>query len=242
MKQFAHSFLILLPLAFGGALQPACAHYLWVESPKGAPVLYFGEYDEKLHERSPGRLDEIRSPRAWTVQKGERRELSPERQAERFVLRGARTRSVVVEETGHAVRDWTQFGVGIVKPIFYARYLARPERAVPALTLDVLPADGRFDKLAVYFKGTPLAKAKLEVYAPNGWKQEHRTDENGRVALRLPWPGHYVVEVTHLERTAGEFEGKAYEALRHRATLTFPLTHGERAMESSAKPRPPTAK
>lgn len=212
----AAAFLALL-LAAGAAR----AHYLWIELPQSGAVVYFGEYDEKLHERSPGRLDDIRAPRAWTLDKGERRELRVERGADGFSLVGARSRSIIVEETAHAVRDWTPHGAGIVKPLFYARF-AGSARPVPAsLTLDIVPASEGFETLAVYFRGKPLPKAKLEIYAPNGWKQEQRTDDQGHAALRLLWRGQYVVEVTHLEKVPGEFEGARYEVLRHRTTLSF---------------------
>lgn len=199
----------------------ARAHYIWIEAPKSGPVLYFGEYDEKRHERSPGRLDDIRAPRAWNLEKGARRELRVERGGEGFKLFGARGRSIIVEESAHAVRDWTQFGVGIVKPVFYARYAAGAGPLEPTMTLDIIPAKDGVQALAVHFRGQPLGKTKLEIYAPNGWKQELRTGDNGIVSLRLPWRGQYVVEVTHLEKAPGEYEGAKYEAVRHRATLSF---------------------
>ena len=214
MKRLAIAALLL-------AAGTARAHYIWIEAPKSGPVVYFGEYDEKLHERSPGRLDDIRAPRAWNLAKGQRRELRVERGGEGFKLLGARGRSIIVEESAHAVRDWTQFGVGIVKPVFYARYAASAALVQPTLTLDVVPVKEGFQALAVHFRGQPLGRAKLEIYAPNGWKQEHRADESGIVPLRLPWRGQYVVEVTHMEKGAGEYEGAKYEGVRHRATLSF---------------------
>jgi hypothetical protein len=214
MKALAFVVLLL-------AAATARAHYLWIEAPQSGAVVYFGEYDEKLHERSPGRLDDIRAPRAWSVEQGGRHELRVDRGADGFALVGARTRSIIVEETAHAVRDWTEFGVGIVKPLFYARHAAGPRALVPSMTLDVVPAKDGFGAIAVYFRGKPLAKAKLEIYAPNGWKQERRADDQGIAAFSLPWRGQYVVEVTYLEKAPGEYEGAKYEALRHRATLTF---------------------
>lgn len=214
MKALAIAALLL-------AAGSARAHYIWIEVPKSGPVLYFGEYDEKRHERSPGRLDEIRAPRAWNVDKGEREELRVERGGEGFKLAGARGRSIIVEESAYAIRDWTQFGVGIVKPVFYARFAPAGRAVEPSMTLDVVPAKPGFEALSVHFRGQPLAKAKLDIYAPNGWKQEQRTDDNGIAAVRLPWRGQYVVEVTHIEKAPGEYEGAKYEAVRHRATLSF---------------------
>ena len=33
--------------------------------------------------------------------------------------------------------------------------------------------------------------------------------------------GQYVMEVVHVEQQGGEFEGRPYATMRHRATLTF---------------------
>lgn len=74
---------------------------------------------------------------------------------------------------------------------------------------------------AVYFKKIPLPKAKIMVYAPNLWMQEHHSDENGKVKITTPWPGLYVPEVIHTEKQPGEFQGKKFSAVRHRATLSF---------------------
>ncbi|HEX7235080.1 MAG TPA: hypothetical protein VF243_07415, partial [Nitrosospira sp.] len=53
--------------------------------------------------------------------------------------------------------------------------------------------------------------------------QELSADENGKVIIPTPFTGQYVLEVIHRESQPGEFEGKQYEAVRHRATLTFIL-------------------
>lgn len=71
------------------------------------------------------------------------------------------------------------------------------------------------------FIGTPLAAEKLMIYAPNTWMQEFKTDKNGKVRLATPWSGQYVLEVIHTDKVTGNFEGKAYESVRHRATYTF---------------------
>lgn len=216
LKRLATTCLAAVTMLAGTPI--ARAHYIWVEPSGGAPVLYFGEYDERLHERSPGRLDDIRSPKAWHLGKDGRREVALERRGDRFVT-ASRARAMIVEENSHPVRDWTKYGIGVVKPVYYARLAGSPARAEPALALDIVPAGA--GKLGVYFRGQPLAKAKLEIYAPNGWKQELKTGEDGEVAVRLPWPGLYVAEVTHLEKTPGEFDGEKYEAQRHRATLSL---------------------
>lgn len=214
---------LTIGLALLAVAVPVSAHYLWIErQDDGRARLYFGEYQDNEREKTGGRLDEIRDPRAWFLDRhAQRRELPAAKRADHFDLGPVNaTAAVFAEESGYEVRDWTRFGYGVVKPMFYARYATRGAISAqePQLTLDIVPLDIR--RLRVTFRGSPLAKAKVTVYAPNTWLQERRTDERGEVSIATPWPGQYVIEVIHLERRPGEFEGKSYENLRHRTTLS----------------------
>jgi hypothetical protein len=206
---------------------PAAAHYIWIEQDEMHHArLYFGEYQEQEREVSGGRLDEIKGPRAWLLDaSGKRQEIKVARKENYFDLGVIPNRglSVLAEELAYEVKDWTKPGIGIVKPMFYARFspLLGRSTAKPELELDILPENGSPNAFIVYFRNAPLAKAKLMVYAPNFWMQEHPTDENGKVSITTPWPGQYVLEVIYLEKHPGEFQGQKFEAFRHRATLTF---------------------
>ncbi|HEX7890274.1 MAG TPA: DUF4198 domain-containing protein [Ramlibacter sp.] len=218
-RSLRHLLLAALLPAFAG---PAAAHYLWLEREGDAARLYFGEAAE-VREQSPGRLDEMPAPRLWDLSAAAERKLA--RRAGSFLGEGRVGPHLAAVEEGYAVKDWTRYGHGVVKPLFYARYSPWPVRqavpAAPELRLDVQPLPGAAPRAAVLFDGKPLAGAKLIVTAPNGWQQEHKADEQGQVALALPWRGQYVLEVVHREAVAGEFQGQRYEAKRHRATLTL---------------------
>lgn len=207
------------------SLAPATfAHYLWIERDGERVRVYFGEVNE-VREQSPGRLDEIVAPRLLAIAgDGTGRELPVERRRGSFAAAGARAaEGLVATEARYAVQDWTRSGIGVVKPMFYARASAWPARSQPpasaAMRLDVRPVSGTADAVEVLFDGKPLAAAKVVVHAPNGWDQEQKADEQGRASVSMPWRGQYVVEVVHEEAAAGEFEGKHFEAMRHRATL-----------------------
>jgi hypothetical protein len=101
--------------------------------------------------------------------------------------------------------------------------------------LDIVPT-GSAEQFKVWFKGQPLAKTAVTIYAPNGWWQEHKTGADGSVALARPWRGQYVIEVIFLEPTAGEFDGKKYNAVRHRATLTVQQADGAETFAVPAQP------
>ena len=42
-----------------------------------------------------------------------------------------------------------------------------------------------------------------------------------KVTIETPWPGQAVIEVGHVEKKAGEKDGRPYESIRHVFTLTF---------------------
>lgn len=159
---------------------------------------------------------------------------------------------LVATDTTNPVVDWRKFDIGIVRPLFYARswLLSFQEGGVServrmpkaVLDLDILPVtrhlnvgSGTFGPevgeeviFRVLFKEKPLIeRSKISIYATNGWLWEGRIDSAGIGRFTPLWPGRYVVEVIYLEKNPGEFEGKAYEAIRHRATLSLMARAGE---------------
>ncbi|PLP99183.1 hypothetical protein [Cupriavidus pauculus] len=207
----------------------ARAHYLWLEQDKAGGHLYFGEYEELVREQSPGRLDEMPSPqiRATAAQPGQANPLPARRETGGFAFaRPARGATVTATESAYAVKDWTRAGIGIVKPMFYARLVgATPAGDADAMTLDILPTGTR-GEYRVVFQGAPLPATDVRIIAPNAWTREATTGKDGRVRFDFPWRGQYILHVVHLERTPGTFEGKSYEAVRHRATATLYVPAG----------------
>jgi len=226
----SHSFLKALVLSLVVSVAPsvAQAHYLWLEQDKSGGHLYFGEYEELLRERSPGRLDEMPGPeiRVKTTM-GEARAVQPRREAGGFALAGLpRGGDVIATETGYEVKDWTKSGLGIVKPMFYARLIGSvPTSAAEAMTLDILPT-GKAGEFQVVFRGAPLTGIDVRIIAANAWTREASADKDGKVHFDLPWRGQYILHVVKLEKATGEFKGVAYEAVRHRATATFNVSRG----------------
>lgn len=151
------------------------------------------------------------------------------------------------------VKDGTPYeSIGVLyKPMFYARtqFLAfepgRVSEQVKTMTdtllLDIIPITSHLDPLKgtispkvgdevvlqVVFRGQPLAKAKPFAYAPNGWIKELPTNDSGITRFTPLWPGIYVIDCVNLEKTPGEFQGKRYEAIRHRATFTILVANDE---------------
>jgi uncharacterized GH25 family protein len=218
---------LLLATAATALPMLANAHYIWIErdakAGNQAARLYFGEVAE-VREQSPGRMDDIKGPRAWAVTSNGASELTVKRTQKYFAITGALSSQLVASESGYEVKDWSSSGIGIVKPMYYARHSAWPLKQAIApskdLRLDIQPVAGSKDSFVVLFDGKPLPKIKTVIYAPNDWEKEYKTDAEGRISMPLPWKGQYVVEVIYKELTPGEFEGKKFDAFRHRAVLT----------------------
>jgi hypothetical protein len=184
--------------------------------------LYYGEYDEAKREPSPGRLDDIGTPRLLVqgaVVEGQKgvagwRYASP-----------AKAGDARAEVLDMAVRDWRKQGIGIVKPLFFARFADSPATQKPTSLLDLVPT-GRAGEFQLSLAEKPLAGVKIMVVAPNGWTREAKSDAEGLISVEMPWRGVYVLEATHVIPEAGEFNGVAYEAKRMRSTLSYRQAKG----------------
>ncbi|WP_337847893.1 hypothetical protein [Sphingomonas sp.] len=221
IKYIAASLLVLASLIGATA---ANAHYLWIEQPAaGNAIIHFGEFDEGLIERSPGRMDEMPSIDAFSGGVA----LTVTKLPDHFALsaRYSANAPVTAQELGDPVKDWRASGNGIVKPMFYARYAVVGDAPTARLDLDIVPAsDGK--SVQVWFHGKPLTGATVNLFAPNGWAKTDKTGADGKLAMTLPWRGYYVAEVIYREAVTGSFRGADYEAVRHRATLTLDQPNG----------------
>ncbi|MBV6494421.1 MAG: hypothetical protein LDLANPLL_02454 [Turneriella sp.] len=211
--------LFMLPLSLH-------AHYIWIEYDKGHEAkVYFGGVEDNEREVSPGKLDKVIGLKAHTVDAQGTLKKSAVKRTSHYL--GLETQpnamSVYAETQAMPVADLTKFGLGIVKPHYYARFgthrASSPQKA--AMLLDILPVANTKNTMQVLFRGKGLEKAKVSLYAPNTWTKEYRTDKDGKISLSLPWTGEYVLEVIYTEKAQGKFDGKSYEAIRHRATYTF---------------------
>jgi hypothetical protein len=207
----------------------AQAHYLWLESGKATVRLFYGEVEEGVREKTPGKLDTIRSPQASIVT-GDAATLTPPviRMADHFAISLPRSASTVaVKEEAAEVRDLSAYNLGVAKTNYYARLQqasGSPHSDGPYLPLDIAP-QGK-NQFIVLYNGKPLIKAKLQVIAPNTWVQEHTTDREGKVTINAPWRGRYVLHVLHVDPAPGEFEGKPYQFLRNHFTYSFVQSKG----------------
>jgi len=215
---------------------PAYAHQIWLEQDGDKAVLYFGEFHENLREASPGLLDRI-EPKAQAISAAGERAIDATKGAGAFALKtgAAAGESLLVEDAHFAIAD-RKVGDKTIRTArtMGARHALDFEAREPKLALDIVPT-GKPGAFKVFFKGKPLAKAKVEVIAASGWAREVRTDAQGALEVSLPWQGRYVVEVEHTDATPGERAGAPYDVASYVSTLSFVTKDG------MASPPPPPA-
>jgi uncharacterized GH25 family protein len=218
MKSIIWSFLTVL-FAFGGGFTVR-AHNIWIEETSGKGLgLRFGEPGEVV-ETSPGRLDNFKSVRAWTVATNQF-EVSKQKDHFSFAKANA-TEVVLAEDQGLAVSS--RGGQPARKPVFYARWQpAKAGPGAPALTLDVVP-EAQPGVVRIYFRGEPLADAKVMMRSIKGGEETELTaDKHGRVHFKPGGKGGWLFTCAHREATKGFAGGLAYEGIGHNCTLTLML-------------------
>lgn len=224
-------------------LGTAQAHHVWIEQNGKEAKLYFGEFGENLREASPGRLDKFIKPVAHKLTAQGAQPLQVAKTASGFALssRAARGESLVAEDAAYPITE-RKDGDKTTRSLYVpaARLTMDYGRQEPRLTLDLVPT-GKQDKHSVevqaFYKGQPLPKAKVGIVTASGWGQEHRADEQGKLTVKLPWKGSYVLEVKHAD-SAGERDGEKYDRASYVTSLTVAQPKGLPALPAAPAAEP----
>ncbi len=96
----------------------------------------------------------------------------------------------------------------------------------------VTQGEGRFQ---VLFGGKLLAETEVVVLmSPTEGTETLKSNAKGEIKTRSAGAGQYVLRARHLEKKAGEHDGKKYQEIRHYATLVVQVPPGkERKPEAS---------
>jgi len=215
--------LLFLALAASLAL-PARAHYLWIDEADGnRAVVRFGHLEENVREKSPGLIDQIPAPQAWSAVAGKTAPASAEKLPDGFALAPKKAGAGSIWAAFEDVAVFVHEGQPGTKAFGYVRWVAdRAAKAEPAMALDLVPAGGNPNRFVLYFKGKPRAGAEVEVHAPNLWNRTYKTGPDGVIEIETPWPGLYVAEAALKgEAESGTFRNVPYGKANYTATLSF---------------------
>jgi hypothetical protein len=226
IRQSSMIRVIFCTMAFSSTL--AQAHYLWLEPGEGDVRLFYGEVEEGVREKTPGKLDTIPDPRVAVLTDKDALNAAAVKMPDHFaVSTKGQQPTVLAKVEATEVRDLSKYGLGIAKTNYYARMgqVAAPVTADGAwLALDIAPQGE--NTFSILYQGKPLARAKVQVIAPNTWVQEHTSDQQGQVKINTPWQGRYVIHVLHVDKTPGEHQGMQYQSLRNHFTYSLYLENG----------------
>lgn len=240
--------LTALAVAASFALASAHAHQVWIEHDAQGAKLYFGEFGENLREASPGSLDKFVAPVAQRLKGASAEAVQVTKTPNGFALasRVIRGESLIAEEPAYPAWETTRDGKttrGIYVPA--ARLVTELVKHEPRLTLDLVPTgtnSAGSTEVQAFYKGQPLAKAKVAVVTASGWAQEHRTDDAGRMTVSLPWRGTYVLELSHTDTAGGTRGADKWDRASYVTSLTVMLADGLPALPPSPPATPAPAK
>ena len=219
------------------------AHFLWIETSPQATNgkthevnIYYGEYMDNQREIIGQRFNEVKDFTAWVISpSGKKTKLELKEAKDHFtgsfVPQEAGNHVISLENLEREVVDWSKYEIGIIRPTYYATATvsvkgssASPDQAVVnGFSMQQVSSSAKKETpvtLKVNFNKLAPKKQKLMVYAPNGWAKEIETDEKGEAVFTPLWDGMYLVEAIYNENTPGNFKGKDYEQIRHRAIYT----------------------
>lgn len=78
-------------------------------------------------------------------------------------------------------------------------------------------------QLKAFLKDAAAKGKTVSVFSPNGWAKELKTNDEGVVEFTPLWAGRYVFEVTDMDKTPGQHNGKDYKAAWKGATYSFEI-------------------
>jgi uncharacterized GH25 family protein len=219
MVQLVISAILLLALS-----ENAHAHFVWLERDGEGPArAYFGEWIDDIREKTGGLLDRFKAPRAFLGTSNDL--LSVKRNENNLELNAKGRGDVRFVDSSVPPREDKEKG-GATKTIYYAR-AGRAETAVK-LDLELVPTTANGNTFVLIFVGAPLPKAEITIIGPPKWEKPLVTDEQGRVTVRTPWVGRYVLEVTHFDEKAGGSGDEKFNRTRHISSLSFVAQQGIR--------------
>lgn len=205
---FALAVALLLSVA------DARAHAVWIELLNGKIIARFAEPSGN-YEKSPGFLDSLSGPSAFTVITNAAVMIESPKSTNRFQLVNAATTNVAGVESIFTVRAGR-------KPHFYARWQPTGAGAgTPMLTFDLVPT-GKPGEVRVYFRGQPVGGLKATLRTPDDTEKEIPVDAEGYVRFESKLSGLHLLTIAHhREAIAGSHLGKAYHQTSHNTALSW---------------------
>lgn len=191
---------------------PAVAHEIWVEHDgKGPARIYLGEPNEVVPAAGDPEFHHLQKPQLV----GGTGALTRRANHIEAAVSGAGD----VRVRDDAVFEPWQSGAAKQGAIFYAR--AGRSETSHKLDLELVPVAANGDQFTLFFRGKPLANAKLSIVTPDRWQKGFVTDGEGRITVPQLGAGRYLVSASHTETAPAKLGGQDVASVMHISTLTF---------------------
>lgn len=233
MKKLA---FILLSTLFCFATTNLFAHALWIEAPAtgkaGQPQtvkVYYGEFATNEREHVDKWYSDVKDFTLWLVgpnqQKTQLKLVPGTDYVESSFTPDAD--GVYVLQVSHEAKDLGgstkyHFLAGTHVTVGKTAALAKNTNV---LSLHVDPASSTkvnsSIKLIALLKDAAAKDKTVSVFSPSGWSKEIKTNENGIAEFTALWPGKYVVEISDMDKTPGQHNGKDFTGTWKGATYSF---------------------
>lgn len=241
---FTKTLAFVLPVLIGLSTF-AHAHFLWLVESRGNQGLQVQLcFNEQAEPGEPELLDRVKGATLW--------QLLPGGKAEKVELHkgpGSWNTLWNEKESPEAIYALSH-NFGVIErggETFLLRYHAKtgPDLGHDSwkkvdcgkyVDLDLVPArSGDQLRLKILFRGKPAADAQVKITGEGIADAELISDKDGAAPFALGKTGRYTMRARHIEKSAGEYEGKAYGSVRHYATLTLYASGKDGAAASNAK-------
>lgn len=216
------------------------AHIYWVEATGSGKLnepakvqIYFGEFERNMREK--GKMLASMSEFAAFV-------VSPQGEKIAVVLTQTETcwegiftptekgtyQIYAINDT-RGVVDWTKYSMGVVKPNEFQRAIYQVENTLNMSSKAVSYLDAQITaqndgvSLQIYKADAAYPKAKVKVTNPAGWEKTIIADEKGMVKFKPYTKGLYLIETDFMDKTAGKYQEKSYEAIRNKFAMSLNL-------------------
>jgi hypothetical protein len=215
----------------------ANAHYLWISVDRAAGMKGTNIYFEETPKAGDGYYMDhfLGTSDVWT-RTIEQPAPEPIKAEEVKVGDNRWMRVALPESDEYSVDAYGKFGVyeyGTKKVLlhYYARNLCVESHdamhelgRAEQMDLDLVPHDhGGQIEFTLLWKDEPVADRMVFVRGPDGFRENVKTNANGRVELKRPSKGPLTLRSSVEFATPGSENGEAYEAIRHNITLVMPL-------------------
>ncbi len=229
--------ILILAIAFSFITSNLFAHALWIETAATGSIgkeqtvkIYYGEYVENERDEVSKWYSDIKEFSLWLITPGQEKiqlKTTPGTNyyEARFAPSTNGTYTLAVSHQAKELGGNTRYHFLSTAEVTVGKPVIRNEAAVNPLQIQKTDATpillNKTVELKAFLNNLKADHKKVSVFSPNGWTKELTTTADGAISFVPPFRGRYVIEISDMEKVAGEHYGKPYEETWKGATYSI---------------------